>query len=65
MGSAFRPFAAWEDLADRGPSSFEDDREGNLWIATSLSGAVRVARHGFVTYGRERWARRAPVDVRR
>ena len=28
-----------------------EDRDGNLWLATTSSGARKIARHGFITYG--------------
>jgi signal transduction histidine kinase/ligand-binding sensor domain-containing protein len=50
-GTRVEPFGSADGLAERGVS-FEEDRDGNLWIATGLAGVVRVARHGFVTYDR-------------
>jgi signal transduction histidine kinase/ligand-binding sensor domain-containing protein len=32
------------------PTSVEEDRAGNLWIATQTSGATRIAVHGFVSF---------------
>lgn len=48
-GARFVPFAATA-LAQHTALSFEEDLEGNLWIATYTSGAMRLARHGFVSY---------------
>jgi signal transduction histidine kinase len=30
-----------------------EDASGNLWLGTSSSGAMKIARNGFVTYGRQ------------
>jgi len=31
--------------------SATEDREGNLWLAVQVGGVLRLARHGFVTFG--------------
>jgi signal transduction histidine kinase/ligand-binding sensor domain-containing protein len=54
-GDAQRPFRHWgtaEGVTDHGVNDVVEDRSGNLWVATSDLGLVRVAHDGFATYSR-------------
>ncbi len=38
-------------LSENGVFQLAEDRDGNLWLGTFLSGVMRIARPGLVTYG--------------
>jgi len=45
--------SAWTEengLTERSVTALAEDRDGNLWLGTEGSGAMRVARHGFTGY---------------
>ena len=39
-----------QGLADDAINTMAEDRDGNLWIGTDASGAVRIAASGLVSY---------------
>ena len=45
-----RRYVATQRLRDR-QGGFAEDRDGNLWVTTESNGALRVTRHGFLSYG--------------
>lgn len=47
-----RLYGVENGLAVPDVESLETDREGNLWLGTADGGAMRLARHGFVSYGK-------------
>lgn len=48
-----RFFGASQGLSEQPLSSLATDREGHLWLGTEAAGALRLARSGFVAYGRD------------
>jgi signal transduction histidine kinase/ligand-binding sensor domain-containing protein len=48
----FRLFDRGHGLSHQEVTTLAEDAGGNLWIGTWSSGAMRLARNGFVTYGR-------------
>ena len=48
--STFRHYSAAQGLLSKKVESLGEDSDGNLWIGTESNGAMRLARHGFVTY---------------
>jgi ligand-binding sensor domain-containing protein len=48
----FRLFDRAHGLSHQEVTTLAEDAAGNLWIGTWSSGAMRLARNGFVTYGR-------------
>ena len=47
----FRIYAIAQGLSGTEIKSLGEDRDGNLWIGTESSGAMKLARHGLVSYG--------------
>ena len=33
-----------------GPVGLTEDRDGNVWVSTQVQGAMKIARHGLITY---------------
>ncbi len=49
-------FSAWtrrNGLSFQEISALNEDTGGNLWLGTNSNGAMKLARNGFVTYGRQ------------
>jgi signal transduction histidine kinase/ligand-binding sensor domain-containing protein len=49
-GQAFRTYPAPLGTLHVSPIAFGEDDAGNVWVGTAASGAVKIARSGFVTY---------------
>ena len=49
----FHVYTQRNGLSDHEITSLAEDRTGNLWLGTGNSGAMRVTRGGFTTYGRD------------
>jgi ligand-binding sensor domain-containing protein len=49
-GRAFQSYTLEQGLSARSVGPLAADRDGNLWIGTFGSGAMKVARSGFTTY---------------
>ena len=52
-GSRLQIFNRAHGLSHQMVTTLAEDAWGNLWIGTSASGAMRIARNGFVTYERQ------------
>jgi signal transduction histidine kinase/ligand-binding sensor domain-containing protein len=52
-GSSLAAYNRRHGLSHQEVTALAEDAGGNLWIGTLSSGAMRLARHGFVTYARE------------
>ena len=50
-GREFRGYTLAQGLAARSVGALAEDRDGNLWVGTFGSGAMKIARRGFLTYG--------------
>jgi ligand-binding sensor domain-containing protein/two-component sensor histidine kinase len=50
-GREFRSYTLAQGLAARSVGALAEDRDGNLWVGTFGSGAMKIARSGFLTYG--------------
>src|SRR5262249_36586066 len=53
QGRRFRTYTPRNGLTFQEISALNEDTGGNLWLGTNTDGAMRLARNGFVTYGRE------------
>jgi signal transduction histidine kinase/streptogramin lyase len=51
-GRHFHTFTEHNGLSNLLLSSLSEDRAGNLWLASRNGGAMKLARGGFITYGR-------------
>jgi signal transduction histidine kinase/ligand-binding sensor domain-containing protein len=51
-GSRFRGYNRSHGLTHEGPTALAQDAGGNLWVGTWI-GAMKIARNGFVTFGRQ------------
>ena len=49
----FHVYTQRNGLSDYDITALAEDRSGNLWLGTANSGAMRVTRGGFTTYGKE------------
>jgi ligand-binding sensor domain-containing protein len=49
----FRIYTQRNGLSDYELTTVAEDRNGNLWLGTPTSGAMRVTHGGFITYGKE------------
>ena len=49
----FHVYTQRNGLSDYEITAVAEDRSGNLWLGTANSGAMRVTRGGFTTYGKE------------
>jgi ligand-binding sensor domain-containing protein/two-component sensor histidine kinase len=49
----FRVYTRRQGLTHHAPSTMAEDGAGNLWLATEETGAMRLARNGFVTWERD------------
>jgi ligand-binding sensor domain-containing protein/two-component sensor histidine kinase len=47
---AFSNYTRAHGLSDDNIRALAEDRDGNLWIGTETGGAIKLARHGLVTY---------------
>jgi PAS domain S-box-containing protein len=51
-GQRFHSYAAAQGVSGGSINALAEDSDGNLWIGTDLSGALRLARNGFVSFRR-------------
>ena len=51
-GWQFKNYAMAEGLSDREVWALAEDRDGSLWLGMLNGGAQRLARNGFITYGK-------------
>ena len=51
-GERFRMYTPAQGAGGGSINSMVEDSDGNLWIGTDLSGAIRLARNGFVSFKR-------------
>ena len=49
-GEQFLNYSGEHGFSDFGITSIAEDRDGNLWLGTESGGAMKVSRHGFVSY---------------
>jgi ligand-binding sensor domain-containing protein/signal transduction histidine kinase len=49
----FRAYAERNGLTDYNVTAITEDLDGNLWLGTTSSGAMKVTRGGFTTYGKK------------
>jgi ligand-binding sensor domain-containing protein/signal transduction histidine kinase len=49
-GSGFSNYTTAHGLTDDNIRALAEDRAGNLWIGTETGGAIKLARHGLITY---------------
>jgi ligand-binding sensor domain-containing protein/two-component sensor histidine kinase len=49
-GQNFSNYTTAHGLSDDNIRALAEDRDGNLWIGTETGGAIKLARHGLVTY---------------
>ncbi|HEY0101798.1 MAG TPA: two-component regulator propeller domain-containing protein [Pyrinomonadaceae bacterium] len=47
---SFSNYTSAHGLSDENIRALAEDRDGNLWIGTETGGAIKLARHGLVTY---------------
>lgn len=47
----FQVYTRRHGLSHPGTTTLGEDADGNLWIGTEVTGAMKLARNGFVTYG--------------
>ena len=52
-GRRVRSYTERNGLSFQIVSALSDDISGNLWLGTELAGAMKLARDGFTTYGRD------------
>jgi ligand-binding sensor domain-containing protein/signal transduction histidine kinase len=50
-GQMFRNYTIANGLSEQQIYALAEDRDGNLWIGTRRGGVMRMARHGFISYG--------------
>ena len=53
QGRRFRAYTRRNGLSFQEITALNEDSGGNLWLGTNTSGAMKLARHGFVTYGEQ------------
>ena len=53
--SRFTSYGPSAGIADHNVTTFAEDLSGNLWLGTGYSGAIRIARGGFTSYGETDW----------
>ncbi len=51
----FRPYGSAAGISDPQVTAFAEDLAGNLWLGTGRSGATRVTRAGFTSFGESDW----------
>jgi ligand-binding sensor domain-containing protein/two-component sensor histidine kinase len=51
QGRRFHAYARSEGLTYHDVTAIAEDLGGNLWLGTNTSGAMRIARGGFIAYG--------------
>jgi ligand-binding sensor domain-containing protein/signal transduction histidine kinase len=49
-GAGFSNYTTAHGLNDDNIRALAEDRAGNLWIGTETGGAIKLARHGLITY---------------
>jgi ligand-binding sensor domain-containing protein/signal transduction histidine kinase len=52
-GGHFRNYSGEHQFSDFGIRSIAEDRDGNLWLGTESGGAMKVTRHGFISYSED------------
>jgi signal transduction histidine kinase/ligand-binding sensor domain-containing protein len=52
QGRRLQVFTQRNGLTDFSGQSLTEDLAGNLWVGSTWNGAMKIARHGFTTYGR-------------
>jgi ligand-binding sensor domain-containing protein len=50
-GTRFRNYTTANGLSEIQVYQLAEDRDGNLWVGTRRGGVMKMARHGFVSYG--------------
>lgn len=50
-GRLFHNYTTGNGLSEQQIYKIAEDRDGNLWIGTRRGGVMKMARHGFISYG--------------
>lgn len=53
QGRRLRPYGRRNGLSDHEITALSEDLGGNLWLGTDATGAMKITRDGFTTYGEQ------------